>query len=65
MPETQRGRAFALLLTGTMTRQGLAAAAGGALGEIAALGPAVTPAGAASTIAALMPWPTLSPTRRP
>jgi predicted MFS family arabinose efflux permease len=65
VPETQRGQAFGLLLTGTMTLQGLAAAAGGALGEVAAPGLIVTLAGAASAIAALMSWRTLSPTRRP
>ncbi|MFE6104423.1 MFS transporter [Streptomyces laurentii] len=62
VPETQRGQAFGLLLTGTMTLQGLAAAAGGALGEIAAPALVVTLAGAASAIAVLMSWRTLSPT---
>lgn len=61
--ETQRGQAFGLLLTGTMTLQGLAAAAGGALGEAAAPGLVVTLAGAASAIAALMSWRTLSPSQ--
>ncbi|MDX3630479.1 MULTISPECIES: MFS transporter [Streptomyces] len=65
VPETQRGQAFGLLLTGTMTLQGLAAAAGGALGEVVAPALVVTLAGAASAIAALMSWRTLSPTRRP
>lgn len=65
VPETQRGQAFGLLLTGTMTLQGLAAAAGGALGEVAAPGLVVTLAGAASAVAALMSWRTLSPARRP
>jgi MFS family permease len=65
VPERQRGQAFGLLLTGTMTLQGLAAAAGGALGEVAAPGLVVTLAGAASATAALMSWRTLSPTRRP
>jgi hypothetical protein len=62
VPETQRGQAFGLLLTGTMTLQGLAAAAGGALGEVAAPALVVTLAGAASAVAALMSWRTLSPT---
>ncbi|WP_244174788.1 MFS transporter [Streptomyces misionensis] len=62
VPETQRGQAFGLLLTGTMTLQGLAAATGGALGEVAAPALVVTLAGAASAIAALMSWRTLSPT---
>ncbi|WP_433510388.1 MFS transporter [Nonomuraea sp. CA-143628] len=65
VPETHRGQAFGLLLTGTMTLQGLAAAAGGALGEVATPGLVVTLAGAASAIAALTSWRTLSPTRRP
>ncbi|GLX48840.1 MFS transporter [Streptomyces hygroscopicus subsp. hygroscopicus] len=65
VPETQRGQAFGLLLTGTMTLQGLAAAVGGALGEVAAPALVVTLAGAASAVAALMSWRTLSPTRRP
>ncbi|MEV0201519.1 hypothetical protein [Nonomuraea sp. NPDC050691] len=56
VPETQRGQAFGLLLTGTMTLQGLAAAAGGALGEVAAPGLVDTLAGAASAIATLMSW---------
>ncbi|NED75017.1 MFS transporter [Streptomyces sp. SID9944] len=60
--ETQRGQAFGLLLTGTMTLQGLAAAAGGALGEVATPALVVTLAGAASAIAALVSWRTLSPT---
>ncbi|MFJ5787655.1 MFS transporter [Streptomyces hydrogenans] len=62
VPETQRGQAFGLLLTGTMTLQGIAAAAGGALGEVAAPALVVTLAGAASAVAALMSWRTLSPT---
>ncbi|MFB6828570.1 MFS transporter [Streptomyces hydrogenans] len=62
VPETQRGQAFGLLLTGTMTLQGLAAAAGGALGEVTAPALVVTLAGAASAVAALMSWRTLSPT---
>ncbi|MFD4158663.1 MFS transporter [Streptomyces hydrogenans] len=62
VPETQRGQAFGLLLTGTMTLQGLAAAAGGALGEVAAPALVVTLAGATSAVAALMSWRTLSPT---
>lgn len=62
--EAQRGQAFGLLLTGTMTLQGLAAAAGGALGEVAAPSLVVTLAGAASALAAAMSWRTLSPTRR-
>ena len=61
VPETQRGQAFGLLLTGTMTLQGIAAAAGGALGEVAAPALVVTLAGAASAVAALMSWRTLSP----
>ncbi|MEV1247788.1 MFS transporter [Nonomuraea sp. NPDC049750] len=65
VPETHRGQAFGLLLTGTMTLQGLAAAAGGALGEVAAPGLVVALAGAASAIAALMSWRTLSPRQRP
>ncbi|WP_243744679.1 MFS transporter [Streptomyces hainanensis] len=65
VPEPQRGQAFGLLLTGTMTLQGLAAAAGGALGEVAAPGLVVALAGAASAVAALTSWRTLSPTRRP
>ncbi|WP_461038170.1 MFS transporter [Streptomyces mayteni] len=65
VPETRRGQAFGLLLTGTMTLQGLAAAAGGALGEFVAPGLVVALAGAASAVAALMSWRTLSPTRRP
>ncbi|MFK3979932.1 MFS transporter [Micromonospora sp. NPDC050397] len=65
VPETQRGQAFGLLLTGTMTLQGLAAGAAGALGEAVAPGLVVTLAGAASVIAALMSWRTLSPPRRP
>lgn len=65
VPGTQRGQAFGLLLTGTMTLQGLAAAAGGALGEVAAPSLVVTLAGAASAVAALLSWRTLSPARRP
>lgn len=61
VPETQRGQAFGLLLTGTMTLQGLAAAAGGALGEVAAPALVVTLAGATSAVAALTSWRTLAP----
>lgn len=65
VPETHRGQAFGLLLTGTMTLQGLAATTGGALGGVASPGLVVTLAGAASVAAALASWQTLSPTRRP
>ncbi|MEV0146379.1 MULTISPECIES: MFS transporter [unclassified Nonomuraea] len=65
VPGTQRGQAFGLLLTGTMTLQGLSAAAAGAVGEVVAPGLVATMAGAASAIAALVSWRTLSPTRRP
>ncbi len=64
VPETQRGQAFGLLLTGTMTLQGLATAVGGALGDVTAPGLVVTLSGAASALATLMSWRTLSPTRR-
>lgn len=65
VPESQRGQAFGLLLTGTMTLQGLAAAAGGALGDVTDPGPVVALAGGASVVAALLSWRTLSPARRP
>ncbi|MGW6913869.1 MFS transporter [Kitasatospora sp. NPDC054939] len=65
VPETQRGQAFGLLQSGTMTLQGLAAAAGGALGEVAGPGLVITLAGAASATAALLSWRTLSPAQRP
>jgi MFS family permease len=65
VPEMQRGQAFGLLTTGTMTLQGLAAAVGGALGEVATPELVITLAGSVSTIAALMFWRTLAPTRRP
>ncbi|MFD0542070.1 hypothetical protein ACFQ1B_01645 [Streptomyces mexicanus] len=65
VPEAQRGQAFGLLLTGTMTLQGLATAAGGALGDVTAPGLVVALSGAASALATLMSWRTLSPTRRP
>ncbi|GAB4060101.1 hypothetical protein GCM10028775_74270 [Catellatospora paridis] len=60
VPEAARGQAFGLALTGTMTMQGLSAAAGGALGE--ALPPAAVIAlcGAASLTATLALRPTLS-----
>jgi hypothetical protein len=60
VPGAWRGQAFGLLLTGTMTLQGLAAAAGGALGEVVAPALVVTLAGAASAAAALLSWRTLS-----
>ncbi|WP_203982642.1 MFS transporter [Sphaerisporangium rufum] len=63
VPETWRGQAFGLLVTGTMTLQGLTAAAGGALGEILAPELVITLAGAASATAVLMSWRTLSPAR--
>ncbi|KUL28817.1 MFS transporter [Actinoplanes awajinensis] len=63
VPADQRGQAFGLLLTGTMTLQGLAAAAGGALGEVAAPGLVIAAAGAASATAALLSWRTLTPRR--
>lgn len=59
VPEAHRGQAFGLAVTGTMTLQGAAAAAGGALGEVLAPSLVVTLAGVASTLAASAAWRTL------
>ncbi|MEU8718589.1 MFS transporter [Streptomyces sp. NPDC048663] len=64
VPEKQRGQAFGLQLTGMMTLQGLAAAAGGALGEVVTPALVVTLAGGTSALAALVSWRTLGPARR-
>ncbi|MFB4284225.1 MFS transporter [Nonomuraea sp. MTCD27] len=63
VPEANRGQAFGLALTGTMTSQGLFAAGGGALGEVAAPGLVVGAAGAASLLAVLGLWRVLAPPR--
>jgi hypothetical protein len=59
VPQAHRGQAFGLAATGTMTLQGVAAAAGGALGEILEPSLVVTLAGAASALTALLAWRTL------
>ncbi|GAA1413125.1 MFS transporter [Catellatospora coxensis] len=59
VPRAHRGQAFGLAATGTMTLQGAAAAAGGALAEVLAPSLVVTLAGAASALAALLAWRTL------
>ncbi|MEU8652510.1 hypothetical protein [Streptomyces sp. NPDC048737] len=61
VPEANRGQAFGLALTGTMTLQGLFAAGGGALGEVSAPGLVVAVAGAASLPAVLGLWRVLVP----
>ncbi|AQZ70303.1 MFS transporter [[Actinomadura] parvosata subsp. kistnae] len=60
VPEGNRGQAFGLALTGTMTAQGVFAAGGGALGEVAAPGLVVGAAGAASLLAVLALWRVLA-----
>ncbi|MFC4590215.1 MFS transporter [Sphaerisporangium corydalis] len=61
VPEANRGQAFGLALTGTMTAQGLFAAGGGALAEVAAPGLVAGAAGAASLLAVLCLWRILTP----
>ncbi|TDD12121.1 MFS transporter [Nonomuraea deserti] len=63
VPEANRGQAFGLALTGTMTLQGLFAAGGGALGEVSAPGLVVGAAGAASLLAVWGLWRVLAPPR--
>ncbi|MGN9789093.1 MFS transporter [Nonomuraea sp. ZG12] len=63
VPEANRGQAFGLMLTGTMTLQGLFAAGGGALGEVSAPGLVVGAAGAASLLAVLGLWRVLASPR--
>ncbi|GAA2469540.1 membrane protein [Winogradskya humida] len=63
VPEANRGQAFGLALTGTMALQGLFAASGGALGEVAAPGLVVVAAGAASLLAVSGLWRVLAPGR--
>lgn len=60
VPEGHRGQAFGLAQTGTMTLQGLAVAAAGALGELASPGIVVAVAGAASLAATAALWRQLS-----
>ncbi|MFC6083020.1 MFS transporter [Sphaerisporangium aureirubrum] len=60
VPEANRGQAFGLALTGTMTFQGLFAAGGGALGEVSAPGLVVGASGAASLLAVLGLWRVLA-----
>jgi MFS family permease len=60
VPEANRGQAFGLALTGTMTLQGLFAAGGGALGEVFAPGLVVGAAGAASLLAVAGLWRVLA-----
>ncbi|WP_346433800.1 MFS transporter [Nonomuraea composti] len=60
VPEGNRGQAFGLALTGTMTAQGVFAAGGGALGEVAAPGLVVGAAGAASLLSVLALWRVLT-----
>lgn len=62
--ETNRGQAFGLASTGSMTVQGIAAAAAGALGEALAPGPVMTIAGALSLLSTLALWRTLRRTPR-
>lgn len=59
VPQAHRGQALGLAATGTMTLQGAAAAAGGALGEVLAPSLVVSLVGAASALAALLAWRTL------
>ncbi|MEV4567961.1 MFS transporter [Nonomuraea sp. NPDC049419] len=61
VPEANRGQAFGLALTGTMTWQGLFAAGGGALGEVVTPGQVVATAGAASVLAVAGLWRVLTP----
>ncbi|WP_345407115.1 MFS transporter [Nonomuraea salmonea] len=61
VPEANRGQAFGLALTGTMTWQGLFAAGGGALGEVVTPGQVVATAGAASVVAVAGLWRVLTP----
>ncbi|GAA2591090.1 MFS transporter [Winogradskya consettensis] len=63
VPEANRGQAFGLALTGTMALQGLFAASGGALGEVASPGVVVVAAGAASLLAVSGLWRVLAPGR--
>ncbi|WP_211264189.1 hypothetical protein [Streptosporangium amethystogenes] len=63
VPEANRGQAFGLALTGTMTLQGLCAVGGGALGEVSAPGLVVGAAGAASLLAVLGLWRVLASPR--
>ncbi|MGW4460931.1 MFS transporter [Micromonospora sp. NPDC004704] len=63
LPEAYRGQAFGLAVTGTMTLQGLFAAAGGALGEVSAPGLVVGAAGAASLLAVSGLWRVLASPR--
>jgi predicted MFS family arabinose efflux permease len=63
VPEANRGQAFGLALTGTMTLQGVSAAGGGALGEVFAPGWVVAVAGAASLLAVGGLWRVLAPPR--
>lgn len=60
VPEAARGQAFGLALTGTMTMQGLCAAAGGALGEALPPPAVIALCGAVSLAATLALRPTLS-----
>ncbi|SCK22609.1 MFS transporter [Streptomyces sp. WMMB 322] len=60
VPEDHRGQAFGLMLTGTMTLQGLCAAGGGVLGEVSAPGLVVGAAGAASLLAVSGLWRVLA-----
>jgi MFS family permease len=61
VPEEFRGQAFGLASTGTMTLQGLAVAAAGALGEFAAPGAVMAAAGCASLAATAGVWRQLAP----
>jgi hypothetical protein len=63
VPEANRGQAFGLALTGTMTLQGLFAASGGALGEVSPPGLVIGAAGAASLLAVLGLWRVLASPR--
>jgi hypothetical protein len=64
VPPYRRGQAFGLASTGTMTLQGLAVAAAGALGELLAPGTVMALAGAASLTATAALWRTLTPAHR-
>ncbi|MGV9595368.1 MFS transporter [Streptosporangium sandarakinum] len=63
VPEANRGQAFGLALTGTMTLQGLFAAGGGALGEVVTPGLVVGATGAASLLAVSGLWRVLTSPR--
>jgi MFS family permease len=63
VPEVHRGQAFGLANTGTMTLQGLAIAAAGALAELLPPATVMALAGAASVAATLALWRTLVPPR--